>query len=96
MIPTEGEYTAASTAAAQKVYAAELARLTEEYPNEPARRSWEDTTPLIRRMWLEEVLPTVDAAISAIPDRLDPVRVLVDTVMTDAEFRNAVVTLVEK
>jgi hypothetical protein len=94
MIPTENEYTLAAHAAAKRVYK------SRPKPNPiPALYSdpaWEDLSAIAKRPWLEAVLPIVDAAISAIPDRLDEVRTLADTAMSDAEFRNAVVKLVER
>jgi hypothetical protein len=95
MIPTENEYTLATHAAAKLLYAQMVARVSEGYPDAP-ETPWEELSPSSKRPYLERVLPIVDVAISAIPDRLDDIRILADTVMTDAEFRRAVVKLVEK
>lgn len=92
MIPTEHEYTAATHAAAKVKYA----QYHKANPDQTLPEDWGELPLHLKRTFLENVLPIVDAAISAIPDRLDGIRTLVDTTMTDAEFRRVVVKLVER
>lgn len=64
MIPTEHEYTAATHAAAKVVWQANASNAPEG-----AVADWDDVPLPVKRPYLEAVLPIVDAAISAIPDR---------------------------
>lgn len=66
MIPTEQEYTAATHAAAQAVWAQQRATMRPEGFILP---EWDDLPVADKRPVLEAVLPIVNAAISAIPDR---------------------------
>lgn len=74
MIPTEHEYTAATHAAAKVVWDTNARNAPEG-----AVPPWDDALPMaIKRPYLEAVLPVVDAAISAIPDRAEAERLLVE------------------
>lgn len=64
MIPTEHEYTVATQAAAKKLLS--LSRPDLDWD--------EDLDPNERRAMMEPILPIVDAAISAIPDRAEALR----------------------
>lgn len=70
MIPTEHEYTVATHAAAQAVHE-QFAKANEHLANIPP---WDALSILDKRSYLETVLPIVDAALSAVPDRLQLVR----------------------
>lgn len=69
MIPTEHEYTVATHAAAKAAHD-RVAAEREKRDGRPYLK-WDDETVAGKRLWLEEVLPIVDAAISAIPDRAE-------------------------
>lgn len=68
MIPTEHEYTVATHAAAEAAYE----RYRRTHP-EVTLPPWSEVPPHpLQHTFLENVLPIVDAAISAVPDRAAP------------------------
>lgn len=71
MIPTEHEYTVATHAAAKAAYENEI---RSQGLDPDAIIAWDDLPRLAKNGWCEGVLFLVDAAISAIPDRLYQVR----------------------
>lgn len=96
MIPSEQEYQVATHAAARKAFQVDIATRRKVYPPSTQFPEWDDLELADQRAVLEAVLPIVDAAISAIPDRLDAVRTLADLELDDQEFRALVVKLVEQ
>lgn len=91
MIPTEHEYTVATHAAAKAVYDAYAKErrpmATVEIPE------WDDVPLARQRLWLERVLPIVNAAISAIPDRAQAAREVATRELNEEEARGLIMAL---
>ena len=68
MIPTEHEYTVATQAAAKR-YHEDMVRAASMTPSPIEVPAWDDLDAFRRQQTMEAVLPIVNAAISALPDR---------------------------
>lgn len=81
MTPTEAEVQAAVDAAARDLFDRDTAPLRARVAEDPSAVTgsvpwWEDLDPMVRHRYLDMVQPVVWAALQAIPDRLDQIRLL--------------------
>jgi hypothetical protein len=81
MTPTEAEVQAAVDAAARDLFDRDTAPLRARVAEDPDAVTgsvpmWEELDPMARHRYLDMVQPVVWAALQALPDRLDQVRLM--------------------